>query len=124
MAVTPLFQRICDAILRHAQRFASVKETQVYARRHDRRFWTGEKAAIESDFPFLLNSTEGQDSDKLAQIEAFLKNLRSADTPQTALDASGYSDSAETPFSCSGFRRMQPDSPFGFGMRERSESFS
>lgn len=61
-------------------------------------FWTGEKAAIENDFAFLLDTQSTQDDTKLQQIEAFLKNLRNADSPQTALARSGYSDSAETPF--------------------------
>ncbi|MBQ8723912.1 MAG: type I-C CRISPR-associated protein Cas8c/Csd1 [Opitutales bacterium] len=61
-------------------------------------FWTGEKAAIENDFAFLLDTQSTQDDTKLQQIEAFLKNLRNADSPQTALAQSGYSDSAETPF--------------------------
>lgn len=61
-------------------------------------FWTGEEAAIENDFAFLLDTQSAQDDTKLQQIEAFLKNLRNADSPQTALEQSGYSDSAETPF--------------------------
>ncbi|MBP3302578.1 MAG: type I-C CRISPR-associated protein Cas8c/Csd1 [Opitutales bacterium] len=61
-------------------------------------FWTGKKAAIENDFAFLLDTQSTQDDTKLQQIEAFLKNLRNADSPQTALAQSGYSDSAETPF--------------------------
>lgn len=61
-------------------------------------FWTGEKATIESDFAFLFDTQSTQDATKLRQIEAFLENLRNADSPQTALAESGYSDSAETPF--------------------------
>ena len=61
-------------------------------------FWTGEKAVIEDDFVFLFDTQNAQDTTKLQQIEAFLKNLRNADSPQTALAQSGYSDSAETPF--------------------------
>lgn len=64
-------------------------------------FWTGEKTegkSIENDFSFLLDAPSAQDETKLRHIEAFLKNLKNADTPQTALEQSGYSDSAGTPF--------------------------
>ncbi len=64
-------------------------------------FWTGERnegESIENDFSALLDTPSSQNQTKLRHIETFLKNLRNSDTPQTALEQSGYSDSAETPF--------------------------
>ena len=66
-------------------------------------FWTGAKTAIEGELSKmfeLADNADGsaQDVAKLARVQSFLKNLRDAGTPQTALAGDYAGDDAGTPF--------------------------
>lgn len=68
-------------------------------------FWTGEKTVVEDILSWIASPPQKKDSelstqdlDKLQKIDGFLKNLRDAGSPETALAESGIPDSVNTPF--------------------------
>lgn len=66
-------------------------------------FWTGAKTAIEGDLSKMFELADdakgsAQDVAKLARVQSFLKNLRDAGTPQTALAGDYAGDDAGTSF--------------------------